>query len=248
MPPKKKKTIIGNNIQNFYEHPDAKEFLIDYPNPNFKLNQMKTPFMTAIVAGNGAGKTNMLINLLKRFDNTFIHIYICNQEEETLYDFLKKMIPKGLTITHKISDLPSFEELGKDKQKQKLFIFDDLVGTKNQDYIQTLYKRGRKVGCSSIYISQTYFDILPFIRKNLHYLFLLSIGGKNDLNLILRTYATGGIEPEELLEIYQDAVKQKLNFFKIDIRNQDINRKFSKNFTEFYNIESGQLEDANDSD
>jgi hypothetical protein len=61
----------------------------------------------------------MLINLLKRFDKTFSQIYIVNQEEEPLYNFLQKMIPKGLTITHKLSDLPSFEELGKDKKKQK---------------------------------------------------------------------------------------------------------------------------------
>ena len=55
MPPKKNKTIIGNNIENFYEHPEAKEFLIQYDNPNFKMNQMKTPFMSAIVAATGAG-------------------------------------------------------------------------------------------------------------------------------------------------------------------------------------------------
>jgi len=233
---KHKKQIIGNNIINFYEHPEAKEFLIDYPNPNFHLNQMKVPFLLSIVAGSGAGKTNCLINLLKRFDNTFKHIYIVNQEEEPLYDLIKKILKDGVTITHKMSDLPSFEELGKDKKHQKLFIFDDLVLTKNQDYILTMYKRGRKLGCSTIFISQSYFDIIGFIRKNLHYLFLLNIGGKKDLNLILRTYAIG-IEPDDLLEIFKDAVKEPLNFFKIDVRARNMNKKFSKNFTEFYKIE-----------
>ena len=197
---------------------------------------MKTPFMAAIVASTGSGKTNFLVNLIRRFDNTFSHIYICNQQDETLYMFLQKMLKGGLTITHKISDLPSLEELGKDKSAQKLFVYDDMVKTKNQDYIESQYKRARKCGCSVIYISQTYFDIPIFIRKNLHFLFLLSIAGKKDLNLILRTYAIG-IEPEELLAIYKDAVSEPMNCFKIDVACQNPNKRFAKNFTQYYHIE-----------
>jgi threonine dehydratase len=149
---KSNKKPSDNNIINFYEIPAMKEFMYEYPNPNFALNQMKTPFMSVVCSATGGGKTNMVMNLLRRFDNTFKHIYIVNQESEPLYDFLQKNIPKGLTITHKLSDCPDFKQLGEQKKDQTLFIFDDLVKTKNQDYIETLYKRGRKCGCSCIYI------------------------------------------------------------------------------------------------
>jgi hypothetical protein len=232
----KNKKLIEDKIINFYEHPRAKEFLVDYPNPNKELNQMNTPFMAAIVAATGGFKTNFLINLLQRFDNTFSKIYVCNQEVEALYSLLEKVYKDGILVTQKMSDLPTFEQLGKDKTHQKLFIFDDLARTKNQDYIETMVKRGRKIGCSCIYISQSYIDIPIFIRKNLHYLFLLKIGTKRDLNLILNTYAIG-IEPEQLFEIYRDAVKEKMNCFKIDVRTNEPNRRFCKNFTQFYEIE-----------
>ena len=236
MSKKNKKTEIDNDIINFYEKPEMKDFLIDYPNPNFSQNQMKTPFMSVICSATGGGKTNLLMNMLKRFDNTFKHIYIVNQESEPLYDFLQKTIPKGLTITHKLSDLPDFKKLGENKKDQTLFVFDDLVKTKDQSYIETLYKRGRKCGCSCIYITQSFFDTPIFLRKQLHYLLLLSISGKKDLQMILKNY-TLGIDDEQLLEIFRDATQQRMNFLKIDVRNPYINKKFSKNFTEFYEIE-----------
>lgn len=237
MGPKKRVAKIDNDIINFYQHEDIKEFLPSYPNPNFEKTQMTLPSYNLICASGGAGKTNMLVNLLNRWDNTFSEIYIVNQEEEPLYDFLKKKIPKGLTITHKMSDLPTFDELGKSAKTQKLFIFDDLLFVKSAvDYINTLFKRGRKVGCSVIFISQSFYDTEKFIRKQIHYLFLLSISGKRDLDAILRTYNFNDVDNDKLTTIFKDATKEHLNFLKIDVRNKNINKKFSKNFLQFYKL------------
>lgn len=227
--------IINNEIINFYTHPDIDN--PDYPNPNFHLNQMKTPMYTLICASSGSGKTNMLMNLINRFDNTFSHIYIVNQEHEPLYDLLQKKIKKGLTITTKISDLPTFEEFGKNKDEQKLLILDDQLFSKNDGYINTLFKRGRKLGISTIFITQSFYDTSKFIRKQIHYLILLSVSGKKDLDAILRTYNFGDIDDNILRQIFKDATHEHLNFLKIDVRNRNLNKKFSKNFTEFYELE-----------
>jgi len=226
---------IGNGVINFYENEDVMKHNKIYPNPHFEENQMKTPFMSAIVSTTGGGKTNVLMNILRRFDDTFDHIYICNQEEEALYSFLQDKLKDKVTITHKLSDLPNLKELGSKKEEQYLFVFDDLVKTKNQDYIDTLYKRGRKIGCSCIYISQSFYDTPIFLRKQLHLLILLKISGDRDLKLILSNYALG-ITQEKLLEIYKEATKEQLNFLKIDLRTGDENKKFSKNFTDFFTI------------
>lgn len=232
---KSKVPIIGNEITNFYTHPDIEN--PDYPNPHFDLNQMSTPFYALICASSGSGKTNMLLNLLQRFDGTFSHIYIVNQEHEPLYDLLQKKIPKGLTVTTKMSDLPTFEEFGKDKENQKLIILDDQLFSKNENYITTLYKRGRKLGLSTIFITQSFYDTNKFIRKQIHYLILLSIGTKRDIDAILRSYSFGDVDNDQLVRIFKDATNKHLDFLKIAVRERNLNKKFSKNFTEFYTLE-----------
>ena len=59
---------------------------------------------------------------------------------------------------------------------------------------------------------------------------------KRDLNLILSNYALG-IEVDQIMKLYKNATKDKFNFLKIDIENRDDNKKFSLNFTGFYQIE-----------
>jgi len=223
-----------NEIINFYEHPDIEKD--EYPNPGYELHQLKTPFYMLICASSGSGKTNALMNLLQRFDNTFEHIYIVNQEHEPLYDLLQQKVKKGLTVTTKFSDLPTFEQFGKDKEHQKLIILDDQLFGKHEDYINTLFKRGRKLGISTIFITQSFYDTAKFLRKQIHYLILLSIGGKRDLNAILKTYSFGDIDDQALIEIFKDATNKHLDFLKIAIRERDINKKFSKNFLDFYTL------------
>jgi hypothetical protein len=110
-----------------------------------------------------------------------------------------------------------------------------LVKTKNQDYIDTLYKRGRKIGASCIYISQSFFDTPLFLRKQLHYLILLKISGDRELKTILSNYQLG-VSQDKLLQIYKNATSTPLSFLKIDLKTSDQDKKFSKNFTEFYDV------------
>jgi hypothetical protein len=231
----KKNNKISNDIINFYENDEVKKLNIDHPNPNFELNQMKLSMMMLLIGATGAGKTNCLLNILKRFDNTFSHIYICNQEQEPLYEFLKIKLKDKITIVQKLSDLPDLKTLGQSKTEQKLFVFDDMVKVKDQTYIDTLFLRGRKMSCNCIYISQSFFDTPLFLRKQLHYLILLKISGDRDLKLILSNYQLG-VTQDKLLELYKNATSTPMSFLKIDIRTGDENKKFSKNFTEFYDL------------
>jgi len=65
----------------------------------------------------------------------------------------------------------------------------------------------------------------------------LSISGKRDLNAILRTYSFGDIDDSRLIKIFKDATKDHLNFLKIDVRNRDMNKKFSKNVLDYYTFD-----------
>ena len=42
------------------------------------------------------------------------------------------------------------------------------------------------------------------------------------------------VEKEVLKKLYNDATKEKFNFLKINLNTADLNKKFSKNFNDFY--------------
>ena len=62
---------------------------------------------------------------------------------------------------------------------------------------------------------------------------LPKIGQKRDLNLILAD-SGGLVDKKTLMHLYEDATQQKFNFLKINLNTVDMNKKFSKNFTDFY--------------
>jgi hypothetical protein len=64
----------------------------------------------------------------------------------------------------------------------------------------------------------------------------VKVGQKRDLNLILSD-SGGLIEKDELRRLYDDATKVKFNFLKINLNTADMNKKFSKNFNEFYSLD-----------
>jgi len=47
-------------------------------------------------------------------------------------------------------------------------------------------------------------------------------------------WCVGLIEIKSLLHLYEDATQQKFNFLKINLNTVDMNKKFSKNFIDFY--------------
>lgn len=245
MPPKKATKPIDNSVTNFYESPELQEMMTRFDNPGFAQHQLPIPFYGIIAAQSGAGKSNLLLNIIRKSDRTYSHIYILNQMHEEIYDFLQKKMKKGLTVTQKISDMPDFDELEKDKKHPKLIVFDDMNNVKAaENYINTMYKRGRKCACSVLYLAQSYFATPIFVRKNTQFLFLLSISGKKDLNLILQTF--NDVEPEKLMKMYKDATKKHLDFFKIHTTQRDLNKKYSHNFIDFYKIDEVESDEEDE--
>lgn len=225
----------NNDVINFYEKDELQALMPKFKNPGFDSHGLPLPFYGLICAQSGAGKSNLLLNIIQRSDNTYSHIYIVNQQREEIYDYLEKKIKKGLTIVQSLNDLPSLSDLEKDKSNPKLFIFDDMNLVKNQDYIISMYKRGRKLACSVLYLCQSYFATPIFIRKNVQFLFLLSISGKKDLKMILETF--NDVEPEQLMAMYKESTKKHLDFFKIHTVSRDPNKRYSHNFTDYFQLE-----------
>jgi hypothetical protein len=236
MPPKKKdKDIDGGKIVNMYER-IPKEFLDKVDNPNFHLHNFKLPFRMCVVAPSGSGKTNFLVNLLKVFScgdkGTFSTITIITRnKDEPLYKWITSkcdqiVIKEGLSNTPKLDDF--------DKEKNHLVVWDDLVLSKDLSMVENYYIRARKLNCSVIFISQSYFKIPKIIRNNCSYMVLLKLSGNREVNMILSEFGLG-ISKEELIQLYEYATMEKFSPLVIDME-EGAEKRFRKGLLEILSI------------
>jgi len=233
----KKQLPKGGEIINFYEH-IPKKYIDVVENPNEKVHNIKLPFRMCIVAPSGSGKTNFLLNLIKVFSQgkgTFADITIITaNKDEPLYNYLtgefeQIQVKEGMSNTPKLDDL--------DKKYNHLVVWDDLVLSKDLKPVENYYMRARKQNCSVVFLSQSYYDIPKFIRKNSNYLVLLNLGGsKREQTAILNEWSSD-LTKEELNFIYNDAVSQELRPLIITGGKVERNKKYRKGWNDYYNVD-----------
>jgi len=232
MPPRKKKeepTEVAE-IVNWYEK-IPKEMLDNAENPNFKIHQLKVPFRMCVVAPSGSGKSNFLVNLIHLFSQgkgTFADITIITRnKDEPLYNFLMSKCDQ-IQVKEGLTNLPQLDKM--DKKLNHLVCFDDLVLAKDQSAIENYYIRARKLNCSVIYLSQSYFRIPKMIRNNCSYMVILKLSGNREVNMILSEFGLG-VSREQLVAMYEYATREKFSPLLIDLE-QDPVKRFRKGFTE----------------
>ena len=228
---------------NFYQVMPS-EMIDKLPNPNEDKHHIKNPFRMAVSAPSGSGKSNFLINLIKAFsdgEGTFSDITIITQnKDEPLYNYLHRVAP-DIQIKEGLHSVPQLDKMN--KKQSHLVVFDDCVLQKDQSPIIKFYIRARKLGCSVVYLSQSYFDIPALIRKNCSYMVILKIGGLREVKDILRQFSLG-VSKEQLLGMYDYATAEKLSCFLIDVEEKDEDKKFRKGLTEFLEpIQFGEPEE-----
>lgn len=232
----KESTVQQSGIINFYEH-IPKKYLDTVENPNEHLHNIKLPFRMCVVAPSGTGKTNFLLNLIKVFsqgEGTFADISIITRnKDEPLYNYLSGefeqiQIKEGMHNTPKLDDM--------DKKYNHLVVWDDLVLSKNLNNVEEYYMRARKKNCSVVFLSQSYYDIPKFIRKNSSYLVLLDLGGSKREQTAIMNEWSSDLTKEELKAIYNDAVSVPLRPLIITGGKVEKNKKYRKGWLEYYNI------------
>lgn len=143
-----------------------------------------------------------------------------------------KLGSQGLQILEGIDNAPDLDTL--DKDEQTLIVMDDLVLEKNQSALEQYFIRARKLNCSLIYISQSYYRVPRIIRQNLNYLVIKQLSSLRDLYRIMGEYSLG-VDKEQLGNMYKSATGTKQDFLLIDMDTDPENR-FRKNFNEIFEI------------
>jgi hypothetical protein len=188
-----------------------------------------------IIGGSGAGKTQTLMNILHNFGDTFQNLFVITKNrDEPLYNYLADKTAKGggVEILEGIQNAPDLDKL--DKEEQTLIVMDDLVLERNQHQLEQYFIRARKLNCSLIYISQSYYAVPKMIRQNLTYLVIKRLNTLGDLFRIMREYSLG-VEKNELKKIYDASTTNKQDFLLVDLEEAPEDR-FRKNFNEVYDI------------
>jgi hypothetical protein len=239
-------------LKNFYETKSIKKFLSKSQNPHFDETQMKVDSRILIIGSSGSGKTNALLNYISICKNTFHSIHVVYKEKEPLYDLLEDKLEKTgqVFFYDNISKLPKVNDIQEEKNDQTLIIFDDQICCPEKQLSSVVgeyFIRGRKKKCTMIFISQSYYKIPKIIRQQMNYMIILKMSSNRDLKLIFSDFQFGS-SVDEIEHIYNDATKQPLNFFKISVDEQDLNKKFSRNFTEFFQIKDESSSDEESSD
>jgi len=213
-----------------------KRFHLKSHNPNFDKHGINVPFRMLIIGSSGSGKTQTLLNIIHNLGETFQNLYIITKnKDEPLYNFLADKLKENVNIVEGIDKAPDLDKF--DKDEQSLIVMDDLVLEKNQKALEQYFIRARKLNCSLIYISQSYYAVPPIIRKNLTYLVIKRLSSLPDLFRILREYSLG-VDKEELKKIYEKSITDnKQDFLLVDL-DADPNDRFRKNFNEIYDIKT----------
>lgn len=230
---------MTDNISNWYKKL-PKGFIKKYNNPCFEEHLLKVPFRMCIVGGSGSGKTQLVMEMIKRMRDTFNLIILCvKSADEPLYQYLQSKIDPDMLHIYENGVVPPLEEY-KSFKGQILCIFDDLVNeTKAQPKIQEWFLRGRKLagGVSMAYLSQSYFKTPKFVRVNCNYIILKKLTSTRDLNMILSDYDLGMSRAkgkERLTELYEYAIRDHGSLF-IDI-DAPSECRFRRNFLEILEL------------
>jgi len=234
---------------NFYQIREMQEFLPKIKDEQKELTGMPLFKHVLLCGGTGSGKSNTFLtylyicqNLFK--DPTYDKIYICCKKTESITEFIKSHLDEEhLFITTKIDDFPdvdSFSDLSKKNNNKYLVVFDDYVNDKDKNTSKKIldyFTYGRNKGITLLFLSQSYFDTLPFIRKNVSYVILNSIKGSRDRSLIFNDLIAKDIEPMQLNAMYEYAKTKtddsEFPFLKICRDECEINKKYSKNFIQY---------------
>jgi len=226
----KKAKAAEPEIVNWYEKMD-KSLLVQAENPNFNLHRLKIPLRMCVVAPSGSGKTNFLVNLIHLFSRgkgTFADITIITRnKDEPLYNFLSAKSDQ-IQIKEGLHNLPQLDKM--DKTVNHLVCIDDMVLAKDQSQIENYYIRARKLNCSVIYLSQSYYRIPKVIRNNCSYMVILKLSGQREVNMILSEFGLG-VSKEQLIHLYNTATAEKFSPLLLDLEAEPFER-FRKGFTQ----------------
>ena len=228
---------MSDNLKNWYNEIDKEFVRAPKIDKTYKEHYINPCSHVCCIGQTGTGKTNALIEFLKRKSNAFykIILFTGSTSDEPLYNFLQEKIPELETYTD-IEELPDLSEFDDDeKEQEKLIIFDDFTDLKKKDMskIQEYLKAGRKMGFSCWILGQNYTSIPKPITRNCQYFIIFKQNDNTTINNIIRNHNTENIDKEIFKKAYEYSTREPRNFLMIDCTVGAGIKKIRHNFKNF---------------
>jgi hypothetical protein len=169
-----------------------------------------------------------MIGKFSRGKGTFNSVTVITaNKDEDLYNFFEE---QGVEVKEGLRNTPDLDKF--DKKKAHLVVFDDLVLAKDLDIVSKYYIRARKMNVSVVFLSQRYTPVPLMVRENVNYLFILKMGNKRSIRLMMSEFALD-LDLDQLVNMYSYATKDKFNTLTIDKESSDPTKSFRRNCLEY---------------
>ena len=127
-----------------------------------------------VVGQSGCGKTNLVVNLTKKYIKWSYQYVITNTPSQCIYDVLREEEDVTFLSPGDLS-LDLFEEM----PPLTLVIFDDFMLEKDQTFPSLIFSQGRHKKVNAIYISKKFTETNLVIRQNANILVTFNIDKKS---------------------------------------------------------------------
>ena len=106
------------------------------------------------------------------------------------------------------------------KKRKTLIVFDDMIADMINDkklnlVVTELFIRGRKIGLSLIFISQSYLEIPKDVKLNSTHVFLMKIPNKRELQQIALNHSSD-IDFKDFMKLYKKCTTEPYSFLVND--------------------------------
>ena len=106
------------------------------------------------------------------------------------------------------------------KRRKVLIVFDNMIADIDSNKtlgkpVTELFIRGRKLGISLVFITQSYFTVPKDIRLNATHYFIMKIPNKRELSNIAINHSAD-VDSDEFRQIYKGCTKDRYSFLVID--------------------------------
>ena len=197
--------------------------MFNLDNITTKNDNKDWPYRKLIIGPSRSGRTNYLLNSIKKDNNIIDKIYLYAKDlEKPKYQFfiekrekLKDLNNKNAFIEYSnnmVDIYENIEDYNKNRKRKVLIAFNDMIShvmsdKKAQQVLKDLFIRCRKLNISLCFLTQSYFSVPKDVRLNCTHYIIFKLNNKRELKNIAINHSAD-IDYKDFVNIYRNCTKE----------------------------------------